>query len=269
MSIIPPGLARLLQFYLSGPLPCPYLPDRVERKLFTRLTGDTTTDSEINSILTRSGFRRSHDIVYRPACTSCTACTPVRIPVNSFKPSYSLRRIAQINRDLVLETTDTDVTDEHYRLFIRYQKSRHADSDMAHMTPDDFTAMLKEGEANTCLYLLRASSASGQPGTLMGAIVADLVQDGFSAVYSYFDPDFPRRSLGIQLILTLISETARRDLPYVYLGYWISTARKMAYKERFRPMQVLGGQGWTALAENTSSPESIRPTDEETFIIPE
>jgi leucyl-tRNA---protein transferase len=260
MSVIPPGLARLLQFYLSGPLPCPYLPDQVERKLFTRLTGDVFTDSEINSTLTRAGFRRSHDIVYRPACPSCTACLPVRIPVKTFQPSSSLRRIAHRNRDLLIERTEANASVEHFRLFSSYQAARHADSDMAHMTREDFAAMLKDGEARTHLYSLRAPSKDGPSGELVGAIVADLVLDGFSAVYSYYNPDLPHRSLGIQLILLLIGEAAKLDLPYVYLGYWISSARKMAYKARFRPLQALDSQGWVELSKDDESPENNRST---------
>src|SRR5271170_1546622 len=131
MSVIPPGLSRLLQFYLSGPLPCPYLPGRVERKLFTRLTGEAVTDAEINATLTRAGFRRSHDIVYRPACPNCTACVPVRIPVRTFRPSRSLKRIASVNRELALEIVDTNIAEEQYALFMAYQAARHPDSDMA------------------------------------------------------------------------------------------------------------------------------------------
>ena len=239
MSIIPPGLSRLLQFYLSGPLPCPYLPGRVERKLFTRLTGEKETDAEINATLTRAGFRRSHDIVYRPACHECNACIPVRIPVRAFTPSRSLKRIASINRDLTLEIGGTDVTEEQYALFTAYQATRHPDSDMARMSWSDFTHMLKEGEADTHIYQLRAPS-----GELVGGIITDHVSDGYSAVYSFFAPHQSRRSLGAQLILTLIEEARIRNLPYVYLGYWIAASRKMAYKARFQPLQALGPQGW-------------------------
>jgi arginine-tRNA-protein transferase len=240
MSIIPPGLSRLLQFYLSGPLPCPYLPDRVERKLFTRLAGDPATDAEINATLTRAGFRRSHDIVYRPACPTCNACVPVRIPVRAFMASRSLRRIAALNRDLSLEIADTSVvTDEQYNLFMAYQALRHPDSDMARMSRGDFTSMLREGEADTHLYQLRAPD-----GHLAGVIITDHVSDGLSAVYSFFAPTESRRSLGVQLILTLISEAESRGMAYVYLGYWIAASRKMAYKARFQPLQALGSQGW-------------------------
>ena len=177
MSVIPPGLSRLLQFYLSGPLPCPYLPGKVERKLFTRLTGDETMDIEINATLTRAGFRRSHDIVYRPACSECNACVPVRIPVHSFKPSRSLRRIAAANSDLSLEIIPTEATNELYDLFMAYQSVRHPDSDMARMSFGDFSHMLHEGESATHIYQLRAQS-----GTLMGAILTTgLKQSGSSA----------------------------------------------------------------------------------------
>ncbi|HEU0118267.1 MAG TPA: arginyltransferase [Alphaproteobacteria bacterium] len=239
MSIIPPGLSRLLQFYLSGPLPCPYLPGRVERKLFTRLTGEPETDAEINATLTRAGFRRSHDIVYRPACHECNACVPVRIPVHAFKPSRSLKRIAALNRDLTVEVAGTDITEEQYDLFCRYQAARHPDSDMARMSRLDFAHMLQEGEADTHIYQLRDTK-----GVLVGAVITDHVSDGFSAVYSFFAPREARRSLGAQLILTLIDEAAKKDLQYVYLGYWIAASRKMAYKARFQPLQALGPQGW-------------------------
>lgn len=239
MSLIPPNLDGLLTFYLSGPLPCPYLPHQVERKLFAKLTGDETTDSAINAALTRAGFRRSHDIVYRPACSSCNACVPVRIPVASFAPSRSLRRIAARNQALKLEEAAPKATDELYALFLRYERARHADSDMARMSYQEFAAMLEDGKAATRLFYLRAPD-----GSLRGAMIADEVEDGLSAVYSFFAPEEPRRSFGVQLILSLIAETRHRELPYVYLGYWIAEARKMSYKGRFQPLQTLGAQGW-------------------------
>jgi arginine-tRNA-protein transferase len=239
MSIIPPGLSRLLQFYLSGPLPCPYLPGQVERKLFTRLSDDVSINIEINGMLTRAGFRRSHDIAYRPACPACTACVPVRVPVRLFQPSRNLKRIAAHNRDLHLEISSAEPTDELYNLFLSYQQARHADGDMALMSPDDFAQMLQEGEADTRLYSLRDAA-----GRLLASVIADPVSDGLSAVYSFYTPDASKRSLGTQLILSLIEEMRRERLPYVYLGYWIEASRKMAYKARFQPLQALGPQGW-------------------------
>ncbi len=239
MSIIPPGLSRSLQFYLSGPMPCPYLPDQVERKLFTRLTDDVSTNVEINGILTRAGFRRSHDIAYRPACANCSACVPVRVPVRLFQPSRNLKRVAAHNRDLRLEISNAAPSDELFDLFQRYQQKRHADSDMVLMGAAEFGQMLQEGEADTRLYSLR-----DEKGMLVASVIADPVGDGLSAAYSFYDPDQPKRSLGTQLVLSLIEETWRDRLSYVYLGYWIEASRKMTYKTRFQPLQALSPQGW-------------------------
>jgi leucyl-tRNA---protein transferase len=247
MSVIAHGLNRNLPFYLSGPTPCPYLPECVERKLFARLTGDENKDSGINAALTRAGFRRSHDIVYRPACPSCSACVPVRIPVTLFRFSRSLRRIAARNRDLIPEAVCPDITEEQYELFLLYQRARHPDSDMARMTFADFAAMATEGSANTRFYQLRGGTDSSKPGRLMGGVITDHVQDGLSAVYSFFHPGEARRSLGVHLVQTLVNEALRQNLLYVYLGYWITAARKMAYKARFQPLQALGPEGWTVM----------------------
>lgn len=239
MSIIPPGISRALQFYLSGPLPCPYLPGQIERKLFTRLTGDVALNVDINTMLTRAGFRRSHDIAYRPACANCNACVPVRVPVRLFTPSRNLKRIAARNRDVRLEISNTAPSQELYELFLAYQRTRHADSDMAMMTESDFAHMLLDGDAGTRLYCLRDAQ-----GKLLACVIADPVGDGISAVYSFYAPDQPKRSLGTQLILTLIEEMQRERMAYVYLGYWIEASRKMSYKTRFEPLQALGPQGW-------------------------
>jgi leucyl-tRNA---protein transferase len=187
----------------------------------------------------RAGFRRSHDIAYRPACTHCNACVPVRVPVRLFNPSRNLKRVAAHNRDLSLSVTNAEPSDELYALFIAYQRSRHADSDMALMNEEDFAQMLQEGAAGTKLYQLR-----NEAGALLACVIADPVGDGLSAVYSFYAPDEPKRSLGTQLILSLIGEAQRENLPYVYLGYWIEASRKMSYKARFQPLQALGPQGW-------------------------
>ncbi|MDE2030416.1 MAG: arginyltransferase [Alphaproteobacteria bacterium] len=239
MSVIPPSLNRDLRFYLSGPAPCPYLPAQIERKLFTRLSGDAAADKEINAALCRAGFRRSHDIVYRPACSACNACIPVRVPVRLLHLSRSQKRTAARNRDLVLTRIAPEPTDELSDLFFAYQRTRHGDSDMARMTRDDFDAMLREGQADTHLYLLR-----DEAGALKGCMIADSVGDGLSALYSFFDPEEPKRSLGTQLILSLVDAAQERALPFVYLGYWIAQSRKMAYKSHFRPLQYLGPHGW-------------------------
>lgn len=237
MSIIPPLHRPLQQFYRSGPMPCPYLPGRVERKLFTRLSGAYTV--EVNSSLSRAGFRRSHDIVYRPVCPTCQACVPVRIPVDRFAPGRTLRKTARVNADLTVALKPAVATAEQYRLFVAYQNARHDDSDMARMAMGDFTAMIDEGRADTSL--LEARDAEGQ---LIGAMLTDRLEDGYSAVYSFYDPQQNDRSLGSYLILALIRLAAAEGLPHIYLGYWIAESRKMAYKARFRPLEYLSNDGW-------------------------
>jgi leucyl-tRNA---protein transferase len=218
---------------------------QVERKLFVRTRdNDQNSNAEINGALCRAGFRRSQDIIYRPACNACNACVPVRIPVQAFLPSRSLKRVAAHNRDLHVECSSLRSTPELFDLFCSYQKTRHSDSDMAHMDEIDFSKMLKEGHADTHLYCLRDSDS-----IVKGCMIADHVGDGLSAVYSFFTPFEPRRSLGTALILSLVEAALESRRPFVYLGYWIKEARKMTYKSRFRPLQFLGPSGWDWLEE--------------------
>lgn len=237
MSVINSGESKLYHFFRSGPTPCPYLPGRIERKLFTRLP-----DSDLDKLrdqLCGSGFRRSHDIVYRPVCPGCTACVPVRIPVKDFLWSRSMRRIVSRNADLKLSESKAVATAEHFDLFARYQMSRHSDSDMSRMTANDFTAMIEEGAATAHLFNLRDGD-----GVLIGAILADRLETGFSAVYSYFAPGQQRRSLGTLLILDLVRLARAESRRHVYLGYWIDGSPKMDYKMRFRPLERLTPNGW-------------------------
>ncbi|HYD69909.1 arginyltransferase [Azospirillum sp.] len=242
MSVIQPQIRPLQQFFRSGPMPCPYLPGRVERKLFTRLAGPYA--SEVNSTLSRAGFRRSHDIVYRPVCPTCSACVPVRIPVAAFEMTRSQRRVLRTNHDLSLTEVPAVATGEQYRLFAAYQSSRHGDSDMARMAMADFAAMIDEGRADTSVFEAREST-----GRLLGCMLTDRLSDGFSAVYSFYDAKQERRSVGSYMILSLIARAREEGLPYVYLGYWIAQSRKMAYKARFRPLEALGRDGWYRLPD--------------------
>jgi leucyl-tRNA---protein transferase len=226
-------------FYRTAALPCPYIPGRVERKLITELDGDEAV--ELYNGLSRAGFRRSHHLAYRPACARCSACVPVRIAVADFAPGRSLRRIQKVNGDLAAQVCEARATLEHFRLFTRYQRSRHADSDMASMTFGDFRAMIEDSPVTSRVIELRHAQG------VLGACLVDLLDDGLSAVYSFFDPDEPRRSLGTALVLALIEAARQRQLPYVYLGYWIAESRKMAYKARFRPLEGLGARGWRRL----------------------
>jgi arginine-tRNA-protein transferase len=236
-----PPWAPPQHFYRTAALPCPYLPGRVERKLITELAGPEAVS--FYNALSRAGFRRSHHLAYRPACAGCAACVPVRIPVADFVASRSLRRIERSNRALAIRVAESQATLEHYRLFVRYQRSRHGKSDMASMTFGDFRAMIEDSPVISRLVELR----DGERG-LLGTCLVDVLDDGLSAVYSFFDPEEPRRSLGTYLIMALVGESLRRGLPYAYLGYWIAESRKMSYKARFRPLEGLGPEGWRCLA---------------------
>lgn len=237
MSVINSGETKLYHFFRSGPTPCPYLPGRIERKLFTRLADRDLT--KLSDQLCGSGFRRSHDIVYRPVCPGCTACVPVRIPVRDFAWSRSMRRIVTRNADLELSETKAIATAEQFALFTRYQTSRHSDSDMSRMSGNDYAAMIEEGSATARLFNLRDGD-----GALIGAILADRLEGGFSAVYSFFAPGHDRRSLGTFLILNLVRLAVEEDRRHVYLGYWIAGSPKMDYKMRFQPLERLTSSGW-------------------------
>jgi leucyl-tRNA---protein transferase len=224
-------------FYRTAALPCPYVHGRIERKLVTELAGRNA--AEFYNALSRAGFRRSHNLAYRPACAGCSACMPVRIPVAHFALSRSLKRIRNLNRDLTARMAAPAVTVEQYRLFLRYQRLRHTDSDMAAMTYGDYRSMVEDSPVATGLVELRDAE-----GALRGACLVDVLDDGLSAVYSFYDPDDGNRSLGNLLVLALIDEAKVRRLPYVYLGYLIEESPKMAYKARFRPLEALGPGGW-------------------------
>jgi arginyl-tRNA--protein-N-Asp/Glu arginylyltransferase len=228
-------------FYRTASLPCPYLPGKLERKLITELAGQDA--QSFYNALSRAGFRRSHHLAYRPACSQCAACVPVRIPVADFLLSRSLKRIQKINADLRIRLVEPCASLEQFRLFVRYQRSRHADSDMASMTFGDFRAMIEDSPVASRLIELR-----DERGSFLGACLLDMLDDGLSAVYSFYDPHQPRRSLGTLLVLALIEASRQLALPYAYLGYWIADSRKMAYKARFRPLESLGRDGWRRLA---------------------
>jgi leucyl-tRNA---protein transferase len=237
-----PFVAPPQHFYRTAALPCPYIRGRIERKLVTELAPRDAVD--FYNSLSRAGFRRSHNLAYRPACAGCNACLPVRIPVADFVLSRSLKRIRNRNRDLAARVAAPNVTVEQFRLFLRYQRSRHADSDMAAMTYGDYRAMIEDSPVATRLVELRNPA-----GTLFGACLVDLLDDGFSAVYSFYEPADGNRSLGNLLVLALVDEAAARGLPYVYLGYLIKESPKMAYKARFRPLESLQPGGWRRIGE--------------------
>jgi len=236
-------LALAQPFFATASAPCPYVPGRVERKLIVELPDDGDAPA-VYDHLSRVGFRRSHRFAYRPACRSCAACVPVRIAVSRFAHSRSTRRVWSVNRDLTGRLVAAQAEPEHYQLFVAYQRSRHRTSEMAAMSFHDYRAMVEETPIRTAIAEFRDGT-----GALAAAVLVDRVDDGLSAVYSYFDPARRRQSLGTWSILWMIEECRRRGLAHVYLGYWIAESPKMAYKARFPALERLSAGGWIALAE--------------------
>ena len=226
------------QFYLTAPSPCPYLGGKEERKVFTHLVGERAP--ELNNILTQGGFRRSQSIAYRPACEGCRSCVSVRVVAKDFRPSQSMRRIARRNADIVSDMRIAVPTSEQYAIFRAYLNSRHRDGGMADMTVLDYAMMVEDSHIETRIieYRLRES------GDLVAMALTDVLGDGLSMVYSFFEPDLSARSLGTLMVLDHISRAQRMGLSYVYLGYWVRGSRKMDYKGRFLPQERLMPEGW-------------------------
>jgi arginine-tRNA-protein transferase len=237
----------LQHFHRTASLPCPYVPGNIERKVVTHLAGHDAQG--LFDELSRAGFRRSHHLAYRPACPSCHACVPVRVDAARFRWSPNLRRIRARNADLAVSDLAPRATAEQFRLFTRYQRCRHAGSDMADMTYGDYRAMVEDTPVTTRMIEFRDPA-----GTLLSGCLADRMDDGYSAVYSFYDPSRGGRSLGTWAILWLIERARAQGLPWVYLGYWIADSRKMAYKTRFRPLEALGPAGWARFEPPLTEP---------------
>ena len=231
---------QTLRFFRTTPaMRCPYLPHRLETKLVTELSGPDAISQ--HDTLTDAGFRRSHHFVYKPLCDGCRACVPVRIRVRDFDLSRMQRRIQRRNEHVQASEVQALATGEQYALFSRYVMARHREGDMADMDFDDYRAMVEESPVETAIIEFRDDSADGR---LVGACLVDWLSSGVSAVYSYFDPQDPRRGLGTYMILEHIAYARRLGIPYLYLGYWIQGSPKMSYKKRFQPQEQLTGNGW-------------------------
>ncbi len=236
---------RVPQFFLTPGGPCPYLPGRVERKVFARLTG--TFAQPLSEALTHSGFRRSQSIAYRPACEGCAACVSVRILVDPFELSRNFRRVERRNDDLVRSEVVAEATREQFALLRTYLDSRHAGGGMSDMGLFDYVAMVEETPVDTQIIEYRRPGKDGAPGALIACALTDVLRDGVSMVYSFFHPGEDARSLGTYMILDHIRDAKSRGLPHVYLGYWVEGSEKMSYKTRFRPMEALGRDGWQSI----------------------
>jgi arginine-tRNA-protein transferase len=235
------------QFYLTAPSPCPYLPGHEERKVFTHLVGERA--GELNDLLTHGGFRRSQSIAYRPACEACRACVSVRVVAADFTPTRSMRRVLERNHDLVGEMRVGVPTSEQYSIFRAYLDNRHRDGGMADMTLLDYAMMVEDSHVETRVVEYRRrgpdSRINGRgAGPLLAVALTDVLSDGLSMVYSFFEAEPASRSLGTFMILDHIARARRLGLPYVYLGYWVQGSRKMSYKGRFLPQERLSPEGW-------------------------
>jgi leucyl-tRNA---protein transferase len=234
------------QFYLTAPSPCPYLGGKEERKVFTHLVGERAP--ELNNILTHGGFRRSQSIAYRPACEGCRSCVSVRVVSKEFRPTRSMRRIMRRNADIEADMRVGVPTSEQYSVFRGYLDSRHRDGGMADMTVLDYAMMVEDSHVETRIVEYRRREpgkvAGRRDGELVAVALTDVLGDGLSMVYSFFEPDEAARSLGTFMVLDHIAHAQRMGLAYVYLGYWVRGSGKMDYKSRFRPQERLSPDGW-------------------------
>ncbi|WP_420395660.1 arginyltransferase [Nioella sp.] len=251
------------QFYVTAPQTCPYLEGKRERKLFTALQGDHA--EKLNDSLSKQGFRRSQNVLYRPSCSDCSACLSARIRVADFVPTKSQRRALRRNQNLVREARSPWATEEQYALFRDYLDSRHADGGMADMDVFEFAAMIEETPVRSRVIEYRDTDAEN---ALTAVCLTDVLDDGLSMVYSFFRPDQASRSLGSYVILDHIQIARDAGLPYVYLGYWVPGSAKMGYKAKFSALEVYLGGSWQQLKdpeayEAEAHPLSIDPIAEQ------
>lgn len=239
---------RFPRFFVTSPAPCPYLPGRTERKVFTELKGPHA--DQLNEALGRIGFRRSQTVAYRPSCLDCQACVSVRVAASEFQPSNTQKRDIKRNRDLVVTECRPWATDEQFQLLAKYLAVRHPDGGMSTMDELDYADMVEHTPVTSTLVEYREPTANGAPGRLVGACLTDRQGDGLSMIYSFYDPDHEDRAgLGNYIILDHIMRAKQTGLPYVYLGYWVNGSPRMQYKVRYRPLEKLTREGWLRMSE--------------------
>ncbi|MEX0286933.1 MAG: arginyltransferase [Paracoccaceae bacterium] len=241
------------QFYVTAPQTCPYLPGRMERKLFTALQGDSA--QRLNDSLSRQGFRRSQNVLYRPSCAECSACLSARIDVARFTPTSSQKRVSRRNRHLVRSANSPWATDDQFALFRSYLDARHADGGMADMDIFEFASMIEETPVRSRVV----EYADPEDETLSAVSLTDVLEDGISMVYSFFDPDLERMSPGTFMILDHIQIAREAGLPYVYLGYWVPGSPKMGYKARFSGLEVYYKGGWQSVDDPETFSNAMHP----------
>jgi arginine-tRNA-protein transferase len=239
---------RFPRFFVTSPAPCPYLPDRLERKVFTELIGPHA--AELNDALGRIGFRRSQSVAYRPSCAGCTACVSVRVVADQFKPNATQRKLIRRHADLEISACKPWATDEQFDLLRRYLANRHPGGGMAGMDDGDYADMVEQSPVNSVVVEYREPAVNGRRGRLIGACLTDQQADGLSMIYSFFDANAETRpGLGNMIIIDHILRARMIGLPYVYLGYWVKGSDRMSYKTRYRPIEVLGPSGWRMMTD--------------------
>lgn len=231
------------RFFVTNPGPCPYLPGKTERKVFTELNGEHA--GELNEALGRIGFRRSQNVAYRPSCVDCKACVSVRVLAEDFRPNATQRKMLRRNADLGVTACRPWATAEQFDLLHRYLSKRHPAGGMAGMDDMDYADMVEQSPVKSHVVEYREPSRHGRPGRLVGACLTDRQGDGLSMIYSFFDAEISGRTgLGNFIILDHIMRASAAGLPYVYLGYWVKGSPRMDYKTRYQPLEKLGPDGW-------------------------
>ena len=246
------------QFYVTAPQPCPYLDGRMERKLFTALQGEHA--QRLNDTLSKQGFRRSQNVLYRPSCSECSACLSARIRVADFTPNRTQRKVLRRAEHLKRNATSPWATEDQFALFRRYLDARHADGGMADMDIFEFAAMIEETPIKSRVIEYTRPAVAGERGRPLAAVcLTDVFDDGLSMVYSFYDTDLVDLSLGTHVILDHIEIAREAGLPYVYLGYWVPGSRKMGYKAGFSALEIYKGGRWQDLGDPAAHRVELHP----------